>query len=282
MGTSIRRTEAIVSAVSGALVAMAWTYLMLVIGGRDRGARWFVGFAFSFVAGALDLIPAAFGRPIFTTTGGLLAMAAVVGLVVGGTSGAVGTYDWRRRGALHFVADLTWGLTGGTLAALVQLINMGIRRDFPARETARHDVLRYPNGIRPKGNFTMTVGPVMSNCQELPGAPLYQHERVHVFQNRVFGPTYMPTYLAWLLAFGAFGGIVGLWSKSMSKRAEAIGYYSNPWEVWAYAKHESEAKAEVRLFQNALAWPVSKVVLIASVYFSAVAVAAVLLVIAVV
>ena len=282
MGTSIRRTEAIVSAVSGALVAMTWTYLMLVIGGRDRGARWFVGFAFSFVAGALDLVPAAFGRPIFTTTGGLLAMAAVVGLVVGGASGAVGTYDWRRGGVLHFVADLTWGLTGGTLAALVQLINIGFRRDFPARETARHDVLRYPSGIRPKGNFTMTVGPVMSNCHELPGAPLYQHERVHVFQNRVFGPTYMPTYLAWLLAFGAFGGIVGLWSKSMSKRAEAIGYYSNPWEVWAYAKHESEARAEVRLFQNSLAWPVSKVVLIASVYFSAVAVAAVLLVIAVV
>ena len=279
---TIRRGEAAASALVASAAAVGWTYLMLVIGGRDRGAKWFVGFAFSLVAGVLDLIPAALGHPIFTTTAGLLVIAGVVGAVTGATSGALATYDWRKRGVLHFLADVTWGLTGSTLSTVVQIINMAVRHEFPAREAKRNDVIRYPHGIRPQGNFTMTVGSVMSNCQEPPGEPLYQHERVHVFQNRVFGPTYMPTYLTWLLAFGAFGGIVGMFSKTMSKRAEAIGYYSNPWEVWAYAKHEAEAKAEVRLFQNPLAWPIPKVILIGTIFFSAALVALTFLVIVVV
>ncbi len=273
--------EAAISSLAGALLALMWTSLLLAAGNNKRGVCWLAGAGFSLAAAVLDVVPALVWRPIFTTPAGLQIGAALVGGMSGWVSGSLGTYDWRRRGVLQFVADVTWGLTGSTLACLVQAVNL-VWRSRPSTSDGRTSVVRYAQGFRPRGNFAMTVGPVMSNCDQGPGRPLFKHEAVHVFQHRVFGPTYLPTYLAWTLGVGALGGVVGLFSKSMAKRAEALGYYSNPWEVWAYAVHaKAHGGREIRLVSAPLAWSVWRVAMVASAFFSAAGVAVLYIVLAV-
>ena len=264
---------------------------MIWLGGDDSDARLFVGFAFSFVAGVLDGVVRLFGQSLFSTAG-LVVLNGLVGAITGAFAGYVRAHQWKRRGWLWFLLDVSWGLTGATLAIFLHLMN-GRRKSRPDVTHPYAGVVRYPHGWRPRGDFAITLGPVLSNCDGDPSTPLFKHEALHAFQNRLFGPIYMPTYLTWMLMFGAFGAAAGTFSKQLGKKAEALGYYSNPWEVWAYARHErahnelnlargflSAQPAVVRLFQSPLAWTVYRVALVASVFFTVVAVLVVLAVLA--
>ena len=65
------------------------------------------------------------------------------------------------------------------------------------------------------------------------------HEAVHIWQARWFGPLYLVLYLAWTL-MGALGGVL-LWLRRgrrepLGQLVESCSYYLNPFEWWAYSR----------------------------------------------
>jgi len=108
---------------------------------------------------------------------------------------------------------------------------------------------------------------VISNIDPGPGTPPYTHKRVHVWQNRIFGPLYTLTYLAWLVALFVPGIIAGLLcGVSAGARITGYSYYNNPQEARAYRighQHGGSARTD----RSLLKWS-DGVVLVASVLFS--------------
>jgi hypothetical protein len=64
------------------------------------------------------------------------------------------------------------------------------------------------------------------------------HEDVHVWQARAFGPLYPLLYLGWTVTAGAAGAARWLITRqhTVGGSADAWGYYSNPFEWWAYSR----------------------------------------------
>ena len=65
------------------------------------------------------------------------------------------------------------------------------------------------------------------------------HEDVHVWQARWFGPLYPVLYAGWTVAGGAIGAV--LWAarrrrEPFGRVVETCGYYLNPFEWWAYSR----------------------------------------------
>jgi hypothetical protein len=66
---------------------------------------------------------------------------------------------------------------------------------------------------------------------------MLNHEEVHVWQNRLFGPLFSTSYAGWLVGGYVVG--TGYWllhpNEDWFSLVETAAYYDNPWEVWAYA-----------------------------------------------
>lgn len=168
----------------------------------------------------------------------LAAMAGVSGLI----GGVNGVYDWRSaKGWLAFVADSSWGVFGTTLANVVHMVNRlwpdaDYRRDLSARQD-RH---LYAGGARLKGPLAFTVGNVISNAAlgraEVNESFITNHEELHIWQSRVFGPLFLLTYISWAVA-GALVATV-YWGfhrdRHWATLVETVAYYDNPFEYWAY------------------------------------------------
>jgi hypothetical protein len=178
----------------------------------------------------------------------------VLGAAATGGTGVVGTaindlnllvtremsiYNFRDpRGWAAFLLDYTWGLPGTTLGYGVQLINESLPNsgyDPALSQLVGSHV--YTGGIGLPG-FTTTMGNVTTHLGVGPGAKdvLVNHEEVHVWQSRIFGPLFQTSYAGWLLG-GAFVG-TGYWylhpNQDWFSLVETAAYYDNPWEVWAY------------------------------------------------
>jgi hypothetical protein len=173
---------------------------------------------------------------------------AVVGTANGAISGWRGVYEWRRPiGPLAFLLDSTWALpmTAGALAthavAAVQRGHGGYLGDL-SRRANRHV---YARGFRIRRGFLVTVGNAVHGAgEQATWSPrrrriVTDHEDVHVWQGRWFGPLYPMLYGGWMIGGAAVGAAV--WAlrrrdQPFGRVVETCAYYLNPFEWWAYSR----------------------------------------------
>ena len=173
------------------------------------------------------------------------AVAGTVALLNGAVSGWRGSYAWRRGdGWLAFVLDSTWATAPVAIGLLAHLGGLVRRDPGPVAElTLRQNRHVYRRGIALKSGFAFTIGNVISGAGNVDSPRrrrlITDHEDVHVWQSRWFGPAYPVLYLAW-----SAGGVVAgtmLWlarrrRQPLAKVVESCSYYTNPFEWWAYSR----------------------------------------------
>jgi hypothetical protein len=190
---------------------------------------------------------AALGGAVGSRLSGLGLPLAMVAGANGAISGWRGTYEWTSpRGVGAFVLDSTWaGLTtaAGVVANAVGMVqpNSGYSAALSERQN-RHV---YARGLQLRKGFATTFGNVVAGAGDLSrprrAKLVTDHENVHAWQARWFGPAYPALYAGWL-AGGAAAG-VGVWAmvrrdERLFKVVESCAYYLNPFEWWAYSRDD--------------------------------------------
>lgn len=182
------------------------------------------------------VLPAAVAIPI----------AAVAGLN-GAVSGWRGVYDWRsHRGVTAFVLDSTWA-SATTLAGLAAHTVAALQREagYAPELSRRRNRHVYAGGLRLRKGFAMTLGNVVNGAGDVSkprrAKLITDHEDVHVWQARWWGPIYPAVYASWM-AGGAVTGLV-VWAtrrrhQPIGKVVETCAYYNNPFEWWAYSRDD--------------------------------------------
>lgn len=178
---------------------------------------------------------------------GVAVPAALVGGANGLISGRRGIYDWRSaKGVGAFTLDSTWALCT-TSAGLVAHAVGAIRGDAGYSQALSHRKNRhvYARGFQPRKKFATTLGNVVNGAGDLTkprrAKLVTDHEDVHVWQARAFGPAYPVLYLGWMIG-GGLGG-AALWAtrrrdEPFTKVVESCAYYLNPFEYWAYSRDD--------------------------------------------
>ncbi len=227
-----RAGEAAALAALGGFLARTFVSLLLSAGRDSAAAALAVGWGFFLWPGAIDTLLELLGVPPLFTPTVLRWTAAVVGSLIGMTDGLGRIHRWRGAGVPTFALDVTWGLAGGTNGCFVHLFNLAraVREDAP-----RSGTHRYFDGFRVKAGYAVTLGAVMSNLPAHSG-DLIRHERVHVLQNRLFGPFYTLTYIGWMAVMLLPALLVGLAKGAPGRTVEDWCYVNNPWEAWAYTR----------------------------------------------
>jgi hypothetical protein len=190
---------------------------------------------------------AALGGAVGSRVRGLGVPLAIVAGANGAISGWRRTYDWRSpQGAVAFVLDSTWA--GATTAAGVVANAVGlVQRDsgYSAALSERKNRHVYARGLQLRKGFATTFGNVVAGAGDLSSPRraklVTDHENVHAWQARWFGPAYPALYGGWL-AGGAAAG-VAVWAtvrrdQRLFKVVESCAYYLNPFEWWAYSRDD--------------------------------------------
>jgi len=227
---ALRGLEAAILAVLGGLFARMFIAALLTKAANLTGAQVAIGWAFFLFPGVVDTIAKIGVHHVVTTPEFLVRFAMIIGAFSGMMNGLWQIHNWKGLGWLAFPLDVTWGLAGATTSSLVHVVNFAWAKH--ASET-REEAHRYNSGMRFKGKFAFTQGPVMSNLKVGPGAPLFRHERTHVWQNRAFGPLFTLTYLGWMAIWLVPGCIAAIATRD-GEAIQSWCYYNNPWETWAY------------------------------------------------
>jgi hypothetical protein len=162
--------------------------------------------------------------------------------------------DWR--GWAAFLLDYTWGAPGTALGYGLQIVNdftPNSNYDPALSQLAGAHV--YRGGVGLPG-FTTTLGNVTTRLGTGPAADalMAEHEMVHVWQSRIFGPLFPISYAGWMVG-GFFAG-TGYWlfhpEQNWYSLVETAAYYDNPWEVMAYANQHNWPPS---MANPALVWP---------------------------
>lgn len=148
-------------------------------------------------------------------------------------------YDFSNwRGWAAFLLDYTWGIQGTALGYGVQVINeFTPNSNYDPALSALAGSHVYRGGVSLSGLAT-TYGNVTSNLGYSPMSDdlMLNHESVHVWQNRLFGPLLSTSYYAWTVGGTIVG--TGYWlmhpEEDLSRLILTAAYYDNPWETWAY------------------------------------------------
>ena len=174
------------------------------------------------------------------------------GVVVGAVNGALGgwraTYSWRRpAGALAFVLDSTWAapMTAAAIVTHGMAAVQPRRGGYIAELSRRANRHVYARGFRLRRGFLVTVGNTVHGAGD--GATMSarrrrivtDHEDVHVWQGRWFGPLYPLLYGGWFVLGGAAGAVVWATRRRaapLGQVVETCAYYLNPFEWWAYSR----------------------------------------------
>jgi len=179
-----------------------------------------------------------------------LPIGLVFGLLYGLEVGILLSYDLESgSGWLQLIIDLTWSLPNTVFGFLFGNI-IYIFFGAPSRELSRSKgwVAFSPRSSTGFGNDVLqTLGTVNLGGEG-------QHELMHVFQARIFGPLYLPffglNYVINFLIQVLFTGTIGLLFWAIKLRStpylrppsqSAVGgffgwiYYSNLFELWAYS-----------------------------------------------
>ena len=169
--------------------------------------------------------------------GGIAVGAAVAASFNGVVGGMTQIYDWTSPiGWLSFLSDSTWGLVGTTLGDVLTVVNLFYGSGAKYRDDLSHRQNRhvYDGGFG-FGNFAFTQGNVISNLNGRGNTDLANHETLHITQNRIFGPIFTVTYVAWLVVGAVVGGVAGIFAnQKWTQSVEDVAYNDNPWETWAY------------------------------------------------
>jgi len=179
---------------------------------------------------------------------GLGAPGAVIGAANGALGGWRGTYAWRHpTGALAFALDTTWAAPM-TAAALVSHAVAAAQRDrggYVGELSRRANRHVYARGFRLRRGFVVTVGNTIHNAGDRaassPGRRrvVTDHEDVHVWQSRWFGPFFPLLYGGWLVLGAGAGAVVWVVRgrrERFTQVVETCAYYLNPFEWWAYSR----------------------------------------------
>jgi hypothetical protein len=173
-------------------------------------------------------------------------VGAVIGGLMGGMNGLIsgvhGIYDWTSiDGWFAFLSDSTWSLLGTTLGNVVHIINLfysdsNYRHDLSHREN-RHV---YEGGFALKQDFAFTMGNVISNAGQggkgINPSFIANHEELHIWQQRFFGPLFQATYVVWGVGGFVVASVYWLFNtdEDWGSLVETAAYYDNPFEYWAY------------------------------------------------
>ena len=190
------------------------------------------------------------GAALAGTVGSLVGVgwpAAVAGGLNGAISGRRGIYHWgSAKGMAAFVLDSTWAITT-TTAGLVAHALATVRGDaaYSAELSERSNRHVYGRGFQPRKGFAVTLGNVVNGAGDLTNPRraklVTDHEDVHVWQARLFGPTYPVLYVGWMVGGGVAGAAVWATTRRdqrLSKLVESYAYYLNPFEWWAYSRDD--------------------------------------------
>lgn len=198
-----------------------------------------------------EAVGVAAGGAAFAGAVGSAVGAAVPLAVVGGLNGAIsgwrGIYEWGcSRGLIAFTLDSTWGLpmtAAGLVANTVGVVhpNAGYVPELSERKN-RHVHRR---GFMPRKGFAITLGNVISGAGDVErprrARLITDHEDVHCWQARWFGPFFPALYVGWMVAGGVAGAVIWLVARRrdrFTKVVESSAYFLNPFEWWAYSRDD--------------------------------------------
>jgi len=183
---------------------------------------------------------------------GLTWPAAAVGAANGLICGLRQTYGWSSwRGVVAFTLDSTWALpmTVAALAAHGAAQTTRQRGGYVRALSRRMDRHVYAGGLRVRPRFVISLGNTVNNSGDVVRSSLRrqqlvrEHEDVHVWQARWFGPLFPGFYVGWLLGGAAVGAVMWLARRrrdaSLFAVVETCAYYCNPFEWWAYSRDGS-------------------------------------------
>lgn len=171
---------------------------------------------------------------------------AAIGAVSGLLAGRQRMYDWRTgRGRRAFVLDHTWALATTGAGVVAAGMNLVLRSPIEHSLTRRQNRMAFERGLAVRPGFALSVGYVVSGAADRHGRMtprrrrlVTDHEDVHIWQARRWGPLYPLLYGTWL----AGGAAMGLWrwrrsgQSSAMAHVDAAAYYSNPFEWRAYTE----------------------------------------------
>lgn len=186
-------------------------------------------------AGALVAWPLGFSLPFG-------AVAGVNGL----SSGWRRIYDWRRpTGVVGFLLDSTWAVPMTSAALVANAVGTASPvGGYIAELSERQNRHVFERGFMPRRGFAITLGNVISGAGD-PTVPsrrrlVTDHEMVHVWQARWFGPLFPFLYGGWMVAGGVAGAVAWLRRRDQpfTKVVETCAYYLNPFEWWAYSRDD--------------------------------------------
>lgn len=259
--------EAAVLTIVGGLLARGLVSVLLGLAEDLSKAGKAVGWGFFLVPGAVDAIAGLADEQILTTPKTLLWLATLVGAFAGFMDGIWKIHDWKGLGWLSFPLDMTWGLAGTALGTLLHLINFSWGDHADEKREGAH---RYKSGFRLIGDFAFTQGSVMSNVSDARKPSVYSHELTHVWQNRIFGPLFVLSYLGWLLVWFVPGLIAGLIKGAGAGQGILKWcYLNNPWEAVAFEIQGTDrTQFGNGVKQKALIWPAVYIVLWSIVFFA--------------
>lgn len=177
----------------------------------------------------------------------LSAPAAVVGAANGLAGGAGRIYRWRSvSGWLAFVLDSTWALitTAGALLAHIVAAFQRTPGNRVAELSERRDRHVYVRGYTLRRGFMLTVGNVVNGAGAVRQVArrrdiVDEHEHVHVWQARWFGPIFPAVYACWYVTGAVLGAAVWVIRRptvGLGQTIDTWAYYCNPFEWWAYSR----------------------------------------------
>jgi RHS repeat-associated protein len=219
-----------------------------LIYGLQNGQGW-GSLLTALEAGALGAIGAWAGWNVGMLIGGPI--GAVIGAVTVGTNavmaGVHGIYDWGSwEGWVAFLTDYSWGIIGTALGGMVHIIN-AFWKDSNYQHDLSHRQNRhvYEGGMYLKNGFAFTMGNVISNAgQNGAGIDLdfiADHETLHIWQSRAFGPIFQGVYVVWGVVGFIVASVYWLFNRdeSWTELVEEAAYYDNPFEYWAYKNDDN-------------------------------------------
>jgi hypothetical protein len=157
----------------------------------------------------------------------LLAILPLITAVIGGIYLFVvlmnGGYQAGFLSTLGVILDLTWSLLN-TFAGLAIWLPLSLLKNghiIVSSDTQRSCTINVDQNPRGPG-WDTTIGTIIAGNWSA-------HEETHVWEARMFGPLYLPSYGLALLLNPLFRVIIG-----KATDAWVEGYHRIPWEDWAY------------------------------------------------
>lgn len=189
----------------------------------------------------------------FAGAAGAVIGAAVPAAIIGGAHGAISgwrqIYDWScSHGLVAFTLDSTWNLPMTGAGLFANAIGFAQRDSGYVPElSTRSNRQVYRRGFQPRKGFAVTLGSVICGAGDVERPRrvklITDHEDVHVWQARWFGPFYPTLYVGWMVLGGAVGAI--RWVVDRRRRGdrlfatvESAAYFLNPFEWWAYSRDD--------------------------------------------